>query len=138
MLQGTVSTIAGLAVWYAIKFAFVHHARPAARHKKLLLPVLATLVLALVAWESDSCDAATRDNASVLVIISACAALADVVLEYQPNPALISAPNASVGAGLAYVYIAAVLANPGTHCTVLASVLSSSCMCLLAVCHLLL
>ena len=132
MLQATIATVAGLALWYAVKL-LVSFRKVRTRQLLQLLPVAVALTLALVVWESDGCAPNIREKSSAVLVIAACAALLDVVIQLQRNrqARYMPPPNAAVGVALVYLYSACVREPAQTACTVGTALAAATSTCLL-------
>jgi|MEHZ01.3.fsa_nt_MEHZ010781809.1_3 protein-S-isoprenylcysteine O-methyltransferase Ste14 len=132
MLQATVSTIAGLAAWYAVKFVFAFRSVRTAQLLQLL-PVLVSLIMALLVWQSNQCSQNIRDKSSTLLVVAACAALLDILLQLikKNNARYLPPPNASVAVALVYLYSTCITAPEQTVCSVATGLVSATSVCFL-------
>lgn len=135
MLQSTVSTLAALVLWYAVKYLmFTKPSDLTWRHVMIAIKPCVTVILSLALsvflWRYDNCNHRIRTMASVLLIVSAVTCAFDIArgAHLHRQGQRIIPGHASCIAVLMYMSGTSVLSLPINACSVAASLSSVACM----------
>ena len=139
MLQSTVSTLAALAIWYALKYLiFTKPAdftwRRVLRKLKPCITVLLALILSAVLWRYNKCNHRIKTMASVLLIVAAISCAVDITRGahvQKQTRAIIIPGHAACICVLAYLAGTSVLSVPVNACSVATSLSSVACIALI-------